>query len=399
MHSVAVDELVAQRDDLLPHLRLLETRWERTAGALRRYCPVLERAQEMAAIARRQSWDAQRAIDQAQAALEAAAAQPPPPVPAQPAFIAAPPDHQAAIEAAQAAMDQARRLLEEAVDLRDRGEQTAAEEIDDAAHDDLRNHGGFFSFVGDIAGGVADFAGEVAGAVAGVYNSAWDAVGWIADNFPSLKQWSELLGVVGGILAVAGFFFPPLATAGLIVGAVKLGIDVALMAQGKGSWFDVGTGVLSLASFGVGRMAGSMARARVARDAARGIVDLESTVGVAGGMAGRVGTSEIGQRLTGAALRGNHLRRFREITQAFPVQGHMGTVARWGHALGPELALPARHMLSICPSAVVSGHIAIGAQAAEHILDGESILDAASTVTGGVIPKAETLLREGARLP
>jgi hypothetical protein len=117
-------------------------------------------------------------------------------------------------------------------------------------------------------------------------------------------------------------------------------------------------------------------------------------------MAGRVGASEIGTRLTGAALRSNHLRRFTDIVETFPVNRQLGTVTRWAHALrGSELALPARHMLDVAPSAVRATAIAVGARGAAFALDGESILDAASTVTGGAIPNVQTIVEEGARMP
>jgi hypothetical protein len=379
MRSVFVDQMIAQRDEVIPNLRLLEQRWDRTAEALRGYCPILEQAQEMAAKARRDSWAAQAEIERAQAALEAqaeAAAQPAfVPANPQPAFIAAPPDHEAALDAARAAMRAAERLLEDAVEVRDRGERAAADAIDDAAHDDLRNRGGFFDFIGDLGEGIANAAGAVVGAVADVGEALWDAGAWIVDNFPSLKQLSDILGVVSGILTIVGLFFPPAALAGTIVGGVKLAVDVGLMTRGEGSWFDVATGALSLATLGVGRYARVAAQASGAAQTGTAGVRMAN-------VAGQIGT----QAATAAEAATRTSRLSRHIGVAVDVASRVG--------LGDEaigVALWAERAAELAPSAA---QVARGAETVGDILDAEGVWGAASTVSGGWIPNLETMIKE-----
>lgn len=113
-----------------------------------------------------------------------------------------------------------------------------------------------------------------------------------------------------------------------------------------------------------------------------------------------MGTSEAGVRLTGAAMRGNQLRRFGEIATAFRAEHSMSAATRWGHALTRvQLDLPARHMLDLCPSAVSAARWAGGAIAATALLDTETVIDGISTATGGAIPNLETVIKEGARMP
>lgn len=360
MQAAALDALIEQRDDVIPRLALLETRYDTAAGALRRYCPVLEQAQEMADDAQRRSWAAQRDIDRLEQEIEHRAAAPVPgtapeaPLPG--------PDPEAALAAARAVIDDARRLLEDAVDLRDRGEAGAAQAIDDATDDDLRNpRRGFFGTIGEGLAAAAD---------------------WAADHFPSLAEISSTLGMVSGALALVGFVFPPVATVAAAVGAVKLAVDVALMARGDGNWLDIATGVVGLATFGLGRIATSASRVAAGRTALRNTAVLRSTFGQAGALAGQSTLSEKGVRLYGAAMRSNSLRRFGEIVRAFGDEGATAAVPRIAQALTrfQPLEPPTRHMLALCPSAVRWANVARVAGVVGSVSDAWDVGEAAAGV-------------------
>ncbi|MGH8998924.1 MAG: putative T7SS-secreted protein, partial [Acidimicrobiia bacterium] len=246
--ATGLDELLRIRDELVPDLRLVEERYEQAAGALRPYCSALEDAQRMARDALDQATMAQDQIRRAQAGVEEmeaheraanlpvimpAGAPPPPPEPW------AGPDWRQTVDDEEGNLEAARRLRDEAVALWEEAAGLAANRIGDAANDDLENEGGgLFGAIGDAISGAAQ---------------------WVADNWPSLEEWSKILGAAAAVCGLLSLIpipgFQVFGALALGIGALKLGIDTYLWATGRQGFGEVGMGLIGLATFGVGRAA------------------------------------------------------------------------------------------------------------------------------------------------
>jgi hypothetical protein len=326
LESAAVDELRRLRDELIPDLRHLERRYERTAGALGPYCSALERAQEMALDALRRAQDAEADIGRARDGVEemtrhaeeqvripviSAPGSPPPPPQPWPG-----PDWNAQLDDAEGRMTAAERLLQEAEDLYNEAGQNCANAINDAANDELQNEGGFFGDVGEFF----EDAGDVIGGVAD----------WVSDHWPSLEQWSEILGAVSAAVGLVALLFPPAELLAVGLGAVKLGIDIYLAAAGRQGWGDVVEGAIGLALFGVGRIAARASRIRAFGDTSSEVAWLNRTKGQAGALAGK---SQLvpgrARPLTGAAYRNYRLQHAGRISRSFAADGQLGRLSRW----------------------------------------------------------------------
>lgn len=136
---------------------------------------------------------------------------------------------------ADAALAAARRKLEAAVDDRDRAARRAADAIRDAVKKDGLHDSWWKNFTAAIAP-YCEIISKIAGIIASV-----------AGILALVLCWVPVLGEV-------------LAAVAAIATAVKLLADLGLVADGKGSWGDVGWDVFALATFGAGRVLGVAAR-------------------------------------------------------------------------------------------------------------------------------------------
>ncbi|MDM7855107.1 hypothetical protein [Cellulomonas alba] len=136
---------------------------------------------------------------------------------------------------ADAALAAARRKLDAATDDRDRAARQATETIRDAVKADGLKDSWWKNFTATIAPYCAVIS-KIAGIIASV-----------AGVLALVLCWVPVLGEV-------------LAAVAAIATAVKLLADLGLVADGKGSWGDVGWDVFALATFGAGRVLGVAAR-------------------------------------------------------------------------------------------------------------------------------------------
>jgi len=368
--SVAIDAITQKRDDVIPDLNLLAERYRTSGNALRVYGDVLDRAQELANQARRDSWDAQRRISAAQQAI--AAANPTMISAANAAVIAAPvppvgpvmgPDHEEELRLAKADLDKAERLLDEARELRDSAASKAREKLDDANDDDLKNpKRSFFApvshafdsikhlpnNVGKLAGAGLAVAGEVVNhPIGSLVDLTVGVAKWTAESFSSLDKFSDHLGLIAGALAVAALFFPPtgaivagIEVAGFAISATKLGVDTYLAATGRASWGDVTLGVVGMATFGASRIAAQATRTTALDDTLEQISRLESLGKRAAG-----GLDAADQAtLTKAQEVASILQKEADANKAVP------RLTRWMNVI-KEPGAPAKELLEFSPDA------------------------------------------------
>lgn len=368
LQSSAVTELRRLRDELLPDLRHLEVRYQRTADALWPYCNALERAQSMARDALAMANVAEDDIAQAEAGAEELrrqaremehtaerTGQPPTPTIS--------PNWNAALDDASGKMAAAERLCDEAEELYNDAARNCANAIADAGEDDLRNDGGFFGAVGeffeDVGEGISD-VGEWVG-------DRWeDATTWVAENWPSLEQWSSILGYVSaglGLLSlVPGLQF--LAPAAAIVGTVKLGIDWHLWRTGRQGFGEVAWGGIGLLTFGVGRVFSAAARGTAGAKAASEAGKLTSKTGPGAlkGVTAIVKTAKGTRTIYGAAARAHILKPYNEAVTTFGTHASTKMLPRWRHYVEAfsrwDLDAPAREILELSPLAVRMNRVA-----------------------------------------
>jgi hypothetical protein len=326
------------------------------------YSDVLDQAQEMAKLARTDSWDAHRRLTEAQRAQ--AAANPtvltpggpvalPPPVPAGPVIGPAPPNYEEDIRLAKLDLDKAEALLEEAKELRDMAAGKARNKLDEANHDDLKNpNRSFFSpftstwdSIKNLPKNVVTLTGaalavplEIATNPIGVGKGLWK---WTLDSFSSWKTFGDHLGVIGAALGVAGMIFPPfgaaVGTVALAISVTKFGIDTYMAATGQGSWGDVAMGAIGLATMGAGRIAAQAQRTAALRDATTQIRDLKAMTGLA--------EAEKLQRL-------QKLEKVASIHRADAVKnGVLPKLSSWGGAILRDPDAPVNVVMKYSPSA------------------------------------------------
>lgn len=156
-----------------------------------------------------------------------------------------------AMQQAQGQLDDAKAQLNRAIALRDSSGASHASQINNACNDGMRDHHSFW------------------GSVSGFFTRPWS---WVT------QHWSQIVGdictvleVLATIAAVLAFvlaqFVPgvdalvdALVLGGILATGAALGGRVLLAATGHGSWLDVAVDAFALATFGTGRMAGSVAK-------------------------------------------------------------------------------------------------------------------------------------------
>jgi len=130
----------------------------------------------------------------------------------------------------------------------------------------------------------------------GVADSRWDDVKDCVDRYAWLiKDICTVLEVIATILAVIALFIPGLnVIVVLAIAATALALigRTMLAAAGDGSWMDVALDVFALATFGFGKLAGSLMKGTFAasEDVAKGLIQAErdsSMLGKAGNLVGR----------------------------------------------------------------------------------------------------------------
>lgn len=271
------DALREKADKVAGDISKAHDRYSRTAAALRPFVAQLEISQATslrALEAGRRAADDQRV---AQRGLDATSD------PASPDHDQHP-AHQAAMESALAASRAAASLLAGAVADWQRAGDAAADAVDGAAHDTLRDEHHWWDAVASVLHELSKIAGDIA-AIAGVLSLL---VGWIP--------------VVGQALAAV------LGAVALVASAIALVCDVVVnlvaLCEGKDvDWLSLGLDVLGVVSFGVGRVLskGGRTLGRASRAAA-----WENAFANGAGRAARVeaigGTLKLGKGGTKAAL-------------------------------------------------------------------------------------------------
>jgi len=289
----AADNFTRHQEKLPPLLDDVADRYEQVASALDAYHPVLDDAQNMAREARDRAKIAQADIEralqgiaamQAHAQNEAAsasqwnAANPKEP-PRSPAPWSGPNWHYE-LQEAEGDMEAARALLEDAKAVRDGAAERAAGTITAAVDDSLRNEGGFSGFLKRTGN-------------------------WLVHT--ALPVLADITSWAAAILGIAALFFPVLAPFALAAAALSLALDVAMVATGQGSWENVMIGVVGLATFGVGRVAGVAARA--ARSARAGVL----ANAVKGARVGGKWVSSTGRTVSGATAQSTLVKQLRTV--------------------------------------------------------------------------------------
>lgn len=130
----------------------------------------------------------------------------------------------------------------------------------------------------------------------GVSDSWWDDVKGFVDKYAELiKDICIVLEVIATILAVIALFIPGLDVIVILaIAATALALigRTMLAAAGDGSWMDVALDVFALATFGLGKVAGSLMKGTFAacEDVAKGLIQAErdsTLLGKAGNLAGK----------------------------------------------------------------------------------------------------------------
>ncbi|MGV8967387.1 MAG: hypothetical protein ACOH2F_14040 [Cellulomonas sp.] len=230
MTSSAVVEIRDKAVKVSAEIGKVQRRYSEVSAALTAYAGSLTTAQTDSADLLRRARLAQERIDDAGTADYRANAA---------LDIAAPEDQQARqadvlsarseSRSASAALVTLRGDLEVVKQSRDSAAQTAIDSIGDVVGSDELNDGWWEDWGSKVASVVSDVAGVI----------------------------STVAGIAALVLAWVPVLGAALAAVALIAGAIKLIADVALLAHGEGSWLDVGLGVLGLATFGLGRLAGT----------------------------------------------------------------------------------------------------------------------------------------------
>ena len=237
------DKIRLTAHSLAGSLQTVATRYSLVSSALSGWVPDLEEAQSLSIQALNQAEGPYTALNRAFALPASASLKP---LQMQQDIS----NHQSAMRRAQGELDAAQAVLTRAISLRDTQAAYWAGRISQASNDSLTDHE---SLWGEISGGFDELVGAV----------AWE----IRDVSTVL----EVLATVAGIAAfIIAQFVPGLDVAvdGLVLGAflatgVAAGGRAALAASGNGSWRDFAFDAVALASFGVGRAAGLVAKETV----------------------------------------------------------------------------------------------------------------------------------------
>lgn len=190
-------------------------------------------------------------------------------------------------EAASSAMERAKKDLEAAKDVRDAAAKRARDAIRHAIdHDGLKDGrwDKFKDWVHDNAGWIKE-AVEVLGWISTVCGALALAVGWI----PIIGQ--ALAGVLGAIALTAALFS--------LIGHTVLAL------AGEGSWFDVATDVIGLATLGIGR--GAMAGAKGAMEGAKSMARSAAFKKAMEGVTAKAGSAAYNKAVNAAWKKANQL--------------------------------------------------------------------------------------------
>jgi len=223
--SDAVDELDDSCQQVADDISKAHERYAGVGAALTAYAPELEQAQadSLAALTAAQQADRDHTAattrqNDAQSPGETSAAQ-------------------SDLDASTKALGDARTQLQDAIDRRDRAARTAIDAIKNVQDSGDLNDSWWDNWGHKIVEAIQKIASTVA-MVAGILALC---VGWI----PIIGQ--ALAGILGTIALVAS--------------AISLVCNIALAATGYGSWWQVGLDAIAVATFGVGRVLTTAARA------------------------------------------------------------------------------------------------------------------------------------------
>lgn len=228
--SEAVDAVHDASKNVTAEITTAHGRYLAVGNALVAYAQELSRAQEDSLQALHAAQSAQQALDQASAQVRTSARALDDAVDEAERTVHQTRLHRARTsrDEADASLSRARGDLEEAVALRDQAARRAIDAIEASTGSDDLNDGWWDNWGSKVAHAVSSVAGMIA-SVAGV------AALFLA--------WVPVLGEA-------------LAAVAMIAGAVALVADIALLIAGEGDWKTVALGVLGLATFGAGRVAG-----------------------------------------------------------------------------------------------------------------------------------------------
>ncbi|HEY0397123.1 MAG TPA: hypothetical protein VGF00_01965, partial [Acidimicrobiia bacterium] len=263
------DRFSNAKGNVVPDLQMVATRMEDAAKALTHFVPGMANSQALARTALYRIRGAMDTLARANAGLDEAAQQrkaakaaeeaardhpegSPNPAPApSPAWG---PNWAAVRDEAWQEYDAAQRLFDGACRDYAQAAKTCAHGLGEAANDDLKNHhGGGFLGLGHVAEGLGHAVSVGTHAVAGGLDAT---MSWVGDHFPTLDQFSEVLGVAAAVASLTGC--EPLA---LALAGAKTAIDVGLAMAGEKDWSAVRDDAIGFALFGAGRILTGAARA------------------------------------------------------------------------------------------------------------------------------------------
>jgi hypothetical protein len=248
--SDAVDALREKTDDVRAELQKASTRYSAVATALSTYAVAHRQAQDDAAALLTRAQEAQGALDEAEQAVTTAQG-----------------DYDDAVTTAR----------------------TTGEPVDSAASWMLRTQvstrdtarTSLSLTVGELDGILSTWraaarqaAGDIReGVKASDLNDGWWEK-WGSDLASFVSKWAGKIAMWAGIAALVLGWVPilgqVLAVIALVATVAALVADIALVMHGEGDWVNVLLGVVAVATFGVGKVAGAMAKSRGLQGLAQG---------------------------------------------------------------------------------------------------------------------------------
>ena len=237
------DTIRSSASGLADELDKLVGRYQKVSSALNGWIPELEQAQAMSIQALDQAEGPYQKLNQAVALLSG------PSLTAQQKQEAQ--NYHNAITQAQEDLAAAQALLTRATTLRDTAGSHTASLINNACNDGMRDH---HSFWGSLLDGLIPDYSWIAG--------HWSQI--VADACTVLEVVATFLAIFAFIIAQflpgIDFLVDYLVVAGILMTADALEGRILLAATGHGSWLDVGVDAVALLTFGMGRLAGAIAR-------------------------------------------------------------------------------------------------------------------------------------------
>ncbi|MGH9137630.1 MAG: putative T7SS-secreted protein [Acidimicrobiales bacterium] len=317
--AVAFENVV---EDLPSKLELVATRYERVAGALDEFHPILADARGDAEYWIGEAETAQDEIDRAESGVErmqdfADQAQQTaddhntanPDLPPQQPEPWTGEDYPGTLASARTSLETAVGNVQSAVSEFNEAADTAAGTIRDAANDDLENDSGLFA-------------------------SIRRGAQWLVENTP-LHEIAAVLDVIAGITGILALALGWVPILGQVLGAIALVAavgallcDVVLAVAGEGSWWDVAIGAVGIATLGLGRAVGAARNAYRARAAT-------AALSRPGALAGLSLVNANGVRYYGAAVRSRLLTGSRGYLADAPRFGFVPTARSYSQAYRP----------------------------------------------------------------